>query len=128
MKHQLNVGRGPELIGRRELIVLLSGAVLRWPLESFSQPALAQTSGSKARVGFPSPQPRSDRAVIAFFDELRRLGYDEGTVSYASAYLDRRGPFAVVADRRMTSLVSSVCSKSTVGMFPYLICSSKANG
>ena len=61
------------LIGRRELIVVLGGAVAGWPFT-----ARGQDSGRMYRLGILSPAPRESPPVMAFFDELRRHGFVEG--------------------------------------------------
>jgi putative tryptophan/tyrosine transport system substrate-binding protein len=61
------------MIGRREFIALLGGAVVAWPLA-----ARAQEDGRTYRLGFLLPSARQTPAVEAFFDELRLNGFIEG--------------------------------------------------
>jgi putative ABC transport system substrate-binding protein len=64
---------------RRKFITVLGGAVA-WPLA-----ARAQQAGRTYRLGCLFPPPRDNPPNMAFFDELRRLGFIEGqnlTVEY----------------------------------------------
>jgi putative ABC transport system substrate-binding protein len=59
---------------RREFIALLvGGAAPAWPLA-----VSAQEPGRTYRLGGLSPSPRHSPQLVAFFDELRRLGFIEG--------------------------------------------------
>src|SRR5262245_18634708 len=58
---------------RREVITLLGGAVVAWPLA-----ARAQEDGRTYSLGFLLPSARQTPAVEAFFDELRLNGFLEG--------------------------------------------------
>jgi NitT/TauT family transport system substrate-binding protein len=58
---------------RREYITLLGGAAAAWPLV-----AVAQEPGRTYRLGSLHLSPRDAPHHIAFFDELRRLGFIEG--------------------------------------------------
>ena len=57
---------------RREFIALM-GASVAWPFA-----ALAQEPGRTYRIGGLSGVPRNSPALVAMFDELRRLGFIEG--------------------------------------------------
>jgi putative tryptophan/tyrosine transport system substrate-binding protein len=57
---------------RREFIALM-GASVAWPFA-----ALAQQAGRTYRLGFLAPFTRDVPFNVAFFDELRRLGFIEG--------------------------------------------------
>lgn len=57
---------------RREFITLVGGAAA-WPLA-----ARAQEAGRTYRLGSVHPNPRNTPHLIAFFDELQRLGFVEG--------------------------------------------------
>src|SRR6201984_3024815 len=58
---------------RRESITLLGGAAAAWPLA-----ARGQEPGRIYRLGAVHSSPRDAPHHIAFFDELRRLGFIEG--------------------------------------------------
>jgi putative ABC transport system substrate-binding protein len=58
---------------RREFLGFLGGATAAWPLV-----AKAQEPGRIYRIGCLFGSPRSSPQSIAFFDELRRLGFIEG--------------------------------------------------
>src|SRR5882724_5518336 len=63
---------------RRDFIALLGGAAA-WPLA-----ARAQQPANMRRIAFPSPAVKvadigSDPNFSTFFEELKRLGYVEGT-------------------------------------------------
>jgi putative ABC transport system substrate-binding protein len=58
---------------RREFITLLGGAAVTWPLG-----ARAQELGRTYRVGALIVSPRDAPHHVAFFDELRRLGFIDG--------------------------------------------------
>jgi putative tryptophan/tyrosine transport system substrate-binding protein len=58
---------------RREFITLLGGAAAAWPLA-----ARAQQAGRTYRVAVMTQSSRMTVNYIAFFDELRRLGFVEG--------------------------------------------------
>src|SRR5437660_11938841 len=58
---------------RRELIALLGGTAVTWPLA-----ARAQEPGRTYRLGFLIPAPRETAAALALFDELRLNGFIEG--------------------------------------------------
>ena len=58
---------------RREFITILGGAAAAWPLG-----ASAQEPGRTYRLGSVQPNPRDGPHFVAFFDELRRLGFIEG--------------------------------------------------
>jgi len=60
------------MMRRREFIALM-GASVTWPVC-----ALAQKPGRTYRIGGISGVPRNSPALIAVFDELRRLGFIEG--------------------------------------------------
>jgi putative ABC transport system substrate-binding protein len=57
---------------RRECIALM-GASVAWPFA-----AMAQQAGRAYRVGFLAPFTRDVPFNVAFFDELRHLGFIEG--------------------------------------------------
>ena len=57
---------------RREFIALM-GASVAWPFA-----AMAQEAGRTYRLGFLAPFTRDVPFNVAFFDELRRLGFIEG--------------------------------------------------
>jgi putative tryptophan/tyrosine transport system substrate-binding protein len=61
------------MINRREFIALLGGAVGAWPLA-----VRGQEPGRIYRLGAVHSSPRDAPHHIAFFDELRRLGFIEG--------------------------------------------------
>jgi putative ABC transport system substrate-binding protein len=70
------------MIRRRDFIAL-TGASVTWPFA-----AIAQQPGRTYRLGFLAIVPRDALANVAFFEELRRLGFVEGqnlTVEF-SAY------------------------------------------
>ena len=58
---------------RREFITLLGGAAIAWPLDAFPQ-----EPGRIYRLGAVHSSPRYAPHHIAFFDELRRLGFIDG--------------------------------------------------
>jgi putative tryptophan/tyrosine transport system substrate-binding protein len=58
---------------RREFITLLGGATAAWPLG-----AGGQELGRIYRVGALIVSPRDAPHHVAFFDELRRLGFIDG--------------------------------------------------
>jgi ABC-type uncharacterized transport system substrate-binding protein len=58
---------------RREFITLIGGAVALVPLTGRTQEV-----GRSYRIGGLSPSPRDAPHYVAFFDELRRLGFIEG--------------------------------------------------
>lgn len=58
---------------RRELIALLGGTAVTWPLA-----ARAQEPGRIYRLGFLIQAPRETAAALALFDELRLNGFIEG--------------------------------------------------
>jgi len=61
------------MIGRRELIALLGGAAVAWPLAARAQ------DGAIARVGVLAAEgPASRLAWPVFIDELRKLGFAQG--------------------------------------------------
>ena len=57
---------------RREFIALLGGAAI-WPLT-----AHAEDPGRVYRLGVINGAPRASPRVVAFFDELKVLGFVEG--------------------------------------------------
>jgi putative tryptophan/tyrosine transport system substrate-binding protein len=59
---------------RRELITLLGGAAIGWPLV-----ARAQQPAGMLRVGMVGGQPRSSPLYAAFLQRLAELGYQEGS-------------------------------------------------
>jgi len=61
------------MIRRRELIGLLGGAAAAWPLATSGQ-----EFGRIYRVGALIVSPRDAPHHVAFFDELRRLGFIDG--------------------------------------------------
>jgi putative ABC transport system substrate-binding protein len=63
---------GRKMMRRREFIVL-AGATVTWPFA-----ALAQQAGRTYRLGCLLGSPRDSSRNVAFFDELRRLGFIEG--------------------------------------------------
>jgi putative tryptophan/tyrosine transport system substrate-binding protein len=58
---------------RREFITLVGGAAVGWPLDAFPQ-----EPGRIYRLGAVHSSPRYAPHHIAFFDELRRLGFIDG--------------------------------------------------
>jgi putative ABC transport system substrate-binding protein len=60
-------------VKRREFITLISGAAAAWPLA-----ARGQEPGRIYRLGGVHSSPREAPHHIAFFDELRRLGFIDG--------------------------------------------------
>ena len=60
---------------RREFIALLGGAVAS---VSTPLPFRAQEAGRIYRIGFVSAAPREEPMYVAFFEELRGLGFVEG--------------------------------------------------
>jgi ABC-type uncharacterized transport system substrate-binding protein len=58
---------------RREFITILGGAAVAWPVA-----ARAQEPGRIYRLGGVHASPRDAPHHVAFFDELRRLGFIEG--------------------------------------------------
>jgi putative tryptophan/tyrosine transport system substrate-binding protein len=67
---------------RRELITLLGGATVAWPLA-----ARAQEPGRIYRLGTLNLSPRSAPPHVAFYAELQRLGFIEGQ----NLVVDERG-------------------------------------
>ena len=61
------------LLKRRDFITLLGGAAALVPLTGRTQEV-----GRTYRIGGLSPSPRNAPHYVAFFDELRRLGFVEG--------------------------------------------------
>jgi putative tryptophan/tyrosine transport system substrate-binding protein len=84
-------------VKRRELITLLGGAVVVWPLV-----ARAQQDGKIWRIGILGPSPNTSSMAAqhqAFLAELKALGFSEGknfTIEY-SRVDDPRGPFVAAA-------------------------------
>jgi putative tryptophan/tyrosine transport system substrate-binding protein len=77
-KAQQRLGTG-ETMRRREFIALM-GASVAWPFA-----ALAQQPGRTYRLGCLRAAPRDAPIIVAFLEELRRLGFIEGqnlTVEY----------------------------------------------
>jgi hypothetical protein len=65
---------------RRREFIALSGASVAWPFA-----AMAQERGRQYRLGCLLPLTRDASINVAFFDELRRRGFNEGqnlTVEY----------------------------------------------
>jgi hypothetical protein len=60
-------------IGRRKFLATLGGVAATWPLV-----ARGQEPGRIYRLGAVHSSPRDAPHHIAFFDELRRLGFIEG--------------------------------------------------
>ena len=64
------------LIGRRELIVVLGGAAVGWPL------AARATAGPVRRLGvlmgWPESDPEAQSELASFVQELQKLGWAEG--------------------------------------------------
>jgi len=60
-------------VNRREFITVVGGAMIAWPLA-----ARGQESGRIYRVGALFASPRDAPQHVAFFDELRRLGFVDG--------------------------------------------------
>jgi putative ABC transport system substrate-binding protein len=58
---------------RREFITLLGGVAIAWPLA-----ARAQEPGRIYRLGNVHASPRDAPHNVAFYGELRRLGFIEG--------------------------------------------------
>ena len=61
------------MMDRRKLIALLGGTILAWPLE-----VRGQEAGRTYRLGVLSGSPHDAPHYVAFFAELRRLGFIEG--------------------------------------------------
>ena len=62
---------------RRELIVLIGGAAVAWPLAGHAQqPERVRRVG--VLIGFPENDPVTQRLVMAFAQALRRFGWIEG--------------------------------------------------
>ncbi len=66
--------RGP-IPTRRNVVALLGGAAMAWPLAARAQD---WEPGRVYRIGFLIPTPRTEPVVAAFFDELRINGLVEG--------------------------------------------------
>ena len=60
---------------RRDFITLLGGAAAAWPLT-----ARAQQPGRIYRLGILTGLKRDSPVMIAFFEELGRLGFVEGRI------------------------------------------------
>jgi len=58
---------------RREFLAMMGGSLATWPTS-----AHAQEPGRVYRIGCLFPSPRNAPQNVAFFDELRRLGFIEG--------------------------------------------------
>lgn len=58
---------------RREFITLISGAAAVWPVVG-----RAQESGRIYRLGMLTGAARASSRIVAFFDELKVLGFVEG--------------------------------------------------
>src|SRR5262245_2347222 len=58
---------------RRKFITLIGGAAAAWPLDPH-----AQEPGRTYRLGSLHLSPRDAKHHVAFFNELRRLGFIEG--------------------------------------------------
>ncbi len=78
---------------RREVISLLGGAAVAWPLAAW-----AQEAGRTYRLGVLVQSPRSAPHWVAFFEELRNYGFTEGVnlsmVGEFGAPLDRADTIA----------------------------------
>jgi putative ABC transport system substrate-binding protein len=73
VEQRQNGGAGRLTVRRRDLIALLGGTILAWPLE-----LRGQEQGRTYRIGFLSGSPRDAPHYVAFYDELRRLGFVKG--------------------------------------------------
>lgn len=73
MKHANIAGRLPKLIRRRDLIAMLGGATVAWPLSAHSQ------QHSMPVVGFLRPGSRGETGpyLAAFLQGLKEQGYTE---------------------------------------------------
>jgi putative ABC transport system substrate-binding protein len=80
---------------RRDLVILLGGAAVAWPLA-----ARAQQAGKMARIGFLSPRPilrDVDLPTASFVAGLRDRGYNEGR-TIAIEYRFAEGQFQRLPD------------------------------